>query len=204
MFEQALERQIFSQQSEKTFIDKILAKEDVNAIREIIKKPKLTRSDVLEVLYLLSGTESKLLNYGEWDRYVILKFFVWIREFVKVAELLYDYQEALALKTKLCRCGGYTEIPQGQATPSMARCACEAPEYIFSISTRTRRILDNIEGYIGHNSKFLIDLYLNIGRTSLSIGATGLLELLKNKFEIAYPQQGVTPVEEKKFSIWRR
>ena len=42
-----------------------------------------------------------------------------------------------------------------------------------------------------HNAKFLIDLYLNIGRTSLSVGVTGLLELLKNKYELVYPQQNL-------------
>lgn len=160
MNEQQLSNALFGQQSEKTFIDKILARQDVDALRELIKKPKLTRADLLEILYLLSGAEAKLLNYGEWDRYVILKFFVWIREFIKVAELLYDYQEELEKKN---------------------------PE----LSERTRRLLDNNERLIEHNAKFLIDLYLNIGRTSLSIGATGMMELLKNKYEVVYP--GHTP-----------
>lgn len=180
-FEQNLQSGIFSGQSEKTFIDKILAKDDVNAIREIIKKPKLNRENLLELLYLLSSTEAKLLNYSDWDRYITLKFFVWIREFVKVAELLYDYQDDLKIKEK-----------QGK----------------MELSERTKKLLSNNERLIEHNAKFLIDLYFNIGRTTLSLGATGVMEILKNKYEISYPLgQGVnTPVNQDKGGVktWGR
>lgn len=167
-FEQDLQNSLFSQNSERTMIDKVLAKEDVNRAKELIKKPKLKREELLEVLYLLAATESKLLNLGEWDRYVILKFFVWIREFIKVAELLYDYQDEL-------------KKPENKNK--------------FQLSDRTKRILENNERLIEHNAKFLIDLYFNICRTTLSLGATGLLELIKNKYEVIYPQQTLTQVE---------
>jgi len=155
-FEDNLNKGLFSQQSEKTFIDKVLAKQDVDDIRNIIKKKTLTRSDLLELLYLLSATEAKLLNYSEWDRYIILKFFVWIRDFIKVAEFLYDYQDKLK-------------------------------ENKQELNPRTQALINNNVRLISHNAKFLIDLYFNIGRTTLSLGATGLLELIKNKFEISYP-----------------
>lgn len=160
MFEESLEKAIFNRSPEKTFVDKILARSEVEQIRELIKKPHLTRSELLELLYLLSGTEAKLLNYGEWDRYVILKFFVWIREFIKVAELLYDYQDDLNERQK-----------SGKIT----------------ISKRTKQLLNNNVRLLEHNAKFLIDLYFNIGRTTLSVGATGFLEVLKNKYELSYP-----------------
>jgi hypothetical protein len=198
MFEQQLQNNLFNGQGEKTFIDKVLAKDDVLAIREIVKKPKLTREDLLEVLYLISGTESKLLNYGEWDRYVILKFFVWIREFIKVAELLYDYEDNLKEKSKKCTCKGYVYSSKEKETliNKSTICKCETPHLVFELNPRTRRLLDNIERLIEHNAKFLVDLYLNIGRTSLSIGATGLMELLKNKYELVYPDQQLnTPTD---------
>lgn len=184
-FEQNLQNSMFSQQSEKTFIDKVLAKQDVDAIREIIKKPKLTREDMLELLYLLSGTESKLLNYGEWDRYICLKYFVWIREFVKVAELLYDYQDDLEKKQNTCKLCGVSKKEHEDV-----RCACDGFVPKIVISARTQKLLYNNERLIEHNTKFLIDLYFNIGRTTLSLGATGIMEILKNKYEISYPQQG--------------
>lgn len=165
---------MFGKVSEKTFIDKLLARQDTEAIRELIKKPRLKREELLEILYLISGTEAKLLNYGEWDRYVILKFFVWIREFVKIAEMLYDYEDKLKIMEKT-----------GE----------------IRITPRARELLDNNQRLIEHNAKFLVDLYLNIGRTSLSVGATGLLEFLKNKFEIAYPQVGLATEAGKKSSV---
>jgi len=197
MFEQNLQNSLFSGQSEKTYIDKMLARKEVDEIRELIKKPKLKREELLEVLYLISGTESKLFNFGEWDRYVILKFFVWIREFIKIAELLYDSQDELDKKENTCsKCQKLIKTDQED------KCNCQYPKPQTSLSKRTRRLFDNNERLIEHNAKFLIDLYLNIGRTSLSIGATGLLELLKNKYEVVYPAQQGTQLQENKAGVF--
>lgn len=168
-FEEQLNRSLFKTDSEKTYIDKILSRQDVDRVRELIRKKNLEREDVLEMLYLLSSNESKLLNFGEWDRYVILKFFVWIREFVKIAELLYDYQDDLKAKEN-----------KGELT----------------LSARSKKLLKNNERFIEHNAKFLIDLYFNICRSTMSLGATGFMELLKNKYEVVYPAgQLQTPVD---------
>lgn len=179
MIEEQIQKSIFSTQTEKTFVDKLLAKDDVNAIRDLIKKKNLTREELLEILYLLSSSESKILNFSEWERYVILKFFVWIREFVKVAELLYDYQDDLKKKIK---------------------------DGTYNMSERTKKLLHNNERLIEHNAKFLIDLYLNIGRTSLSVGASGFMEILKNKYEINYgdSRQPVAAPESKPLIAWRK
>lgn len=186
MFEQNLQNAMFSGNREKTFIDKLLAKEDVDRLRELVKKPKLQRAELLELLYLLGSTESKLLNYGQWDRYVILKFFVWIREFIKVAELLYDYADDLKVKENTCKnCKQPKEVPDGS---KVVACDCGNFESSIDLTKRTRQLLYNNERLIEHNAKFLIDLYLNISRTTLSIGGAGFMEMLKNKYEIAYPQ----------------
>ena len=163
-FEENIAKGLYSENYEKTFIDKVLAKEDVNAIRELIKKPELTREELLEILYLISGTESKLLNYSEWDRYVILKFFVWIREFIKVAELLFDYEDELKKQQEEGR---------------------------LVLSKRARKVLNNNKLLVQHNAKFLIDLYLNISRTSMSLGMSAFMELIRNRYEMQYgiPQQ---------------
>ena len=187
-FEQSLQSSMFSTQSEKSFIDKLLAKSDVDRIRELIRTSKLKREDLLELLYLLSGNEAKLLNYGEWDRYIILKFFVWIREFVKIAEIMFDYQDDLKKKENTCKhCNKLQETKK-----ELNKCGCEVFVSKSKLSERTKQLLFNNERYIEHNVKFLIDLYLNIGRTTLSLGATGIMELLKNKYEVVYPQQSTT------------
>ena len=49
-------------------------------------------------------------------------------------------------------------------------------------------ILNNMR-QMQYNIKFLVDLYLNIGNTSLSVGAVAFKEILANKFEINYGQQ---------------
>lgn len=174
-FEDKLTSGITGGSRERSFIDKILAKDDVNDIRELIRKPELTRQELLEILYLISGTESKLLNYSEWDRYIILKFFVWIREFIKIAEILFDYEDHLISSH-------------------------------VKLSPRAKRLLKNNSLLIQHNAKFLIDLYLNIARTSMSIGASAFIELLKNKYEVIYPQQPVTTSVENKGGLlqWRK
>lgn len=185
-FEQQLQNAMFSQNSEKTFIDKVLARQEVDYLREIIKKPRLERADLLEILYLISGVESKLMNYSAWDRYVILKFFVWIREFVKQAEFLYDYRDRLEERERQCSgCEGYKDVVKGE---KLTRCKCKEFTAKHTMPVRTRQLFDDAQRQSEHIVKFLIDLYLNIARTSLSTGATAFLELLTNKFEMAYPQ----------------
>lgn len=164
-FEENLQKSLFTPNKEKTYVDKLLSKADVEKVKELIKKEKLNRGELLELLYMCLGTESKLINLGAWDRYVLLKFFVWIREFIKIAELMYDYKE-------------YLEEQESKHNKK--------------ISERTKQILNSNERLIEHNAKFLIDLYFNIARTTLSLGGTGFLELLKNKFEVNYPS-GTVP-----------
>lgn len=160
---------IFSKNSEKTFIDKLMSKEDSDRIKTLIQKKDLTREELLEILYLISGTEAKLVNYTQWERYVILKFFIWIREYIKIVEYLFDYKDDLLEKEK-------------------------AGEIV--LTERTNKLIKNINRMMEHNSKFLIDLYFNIARTTLSINATGFIEILKNKFEINYPSGAPASVQQ--------
>ena len=98
MIEETLQKSMFAGNSDKTFIDKLLGKEDIANIKALMKKEDLTRSEMSELLYLLSSSESKLFNFGEYERYVFMKFFVWIREFVKITESFYDYEANMAKK----------------------------------------------------------------------------------------------------------
>jgi len=160
MFEKALEQSLFKKDPEKSFIDKLLAKNDVEKVRELMKKDNLTRSELLELLYQCTSNEIKLVNLGSRERYILLKFFVWIRETIKIAEIMYDNQDYLQAQEK-----------QG----------------IIMLSPRCKKILKNNERLMEHNIKFLIDMYFIIARSTMSLGGTGFMELLKNKFEIAYP-----------------
>jgi hypothetical protein len=202
-YEQDLQRSIFTGVGERTFIDKVLAKDDVNAIREIIKKPKLTRSELLEVLYLICGTEAKLLNYNEWDRYIILKFFVWIREFIKIFEILVDYEDELYKKENTCTS---CKLPIVSNNDNV--CRCKNIKRVLILTERAKRLLLNNDMLLQHNAKFLIDLYLNIGRTSMSLTSAGFTELLRNKYEVQYMQpqgagQEVSP-QKQSWSLFKK
>jgi len=90
-----LNKYVFSQSAEKTWIDKVLDRQDVERVRELMRKDDLSRDELLELLYLLAGNELKLVNFGDWDRYLLGKYFAWIRDFVSVAEGIFDFIEEL-------------------------------------------------------------------------------------------------------------
>lgn len=98
VFEQALANAFSQRDNEKTFIDKLLSKDDIATIKVLMKKEGLTRSELLELLYMLTSSESKLSMFGDYERYVLMKYFVWVREFVKITELHFDYLEDLNKK----------------------------------------------------------------------------------------------------------
>lgn len=205
MFEQQLEKALFSGSADRSLIDKLLAKDEVMKIKELMKKERLTRSELLELLYMCLSTESKMLNYGEWDRYIMNKFFVWIREYIKVAELLYDYQDSLHKREKSCvTCHKpVLDAEEKKALKNQSdACSCSDPKLPKILTRRTTELLLINERLMEHNAKFLIDVFFMIGRTTLSLGASGFLEILKNKYEITYPQ-GMpfqTPLDQKSTS----
>lgn len=199
-FEEQLSKSILSGPGDRTFIDKVLSKDDIEAIKTLMMKDRLSRSELLELLYRIASTESKLINLGEWDRYLILKFYVWIREFVKVAEQLYDYKENIEVFTKKCICGGELTFPKEDNSKPLLKCSfnCSSPKQVLEMPKSADSLLDNNIRLIEHNVKFLVDLYLNICRTSLSLGMSGFKEVLTNKYEVMYPNQSNTTDQQNK------
>lgn len=149
---EALQAYSVKKTNEKSVIDKILAKDDIEKIRRLMQKSDLTRDELLDLLYLVSSSESKLYNFDERERYVMMKMYVWVREFVSILEEYYDVYEK---KEHLLS-------PYGKKL------------------LRTNRLL------LEHQVKFLVDLYLNISRTSLSKNGHAFKMFLENKFEFAY------------------
>lgn len=181
MIEEQVQQAMFSQNPERTFVDKVLARKEIEAIRELVKKPNLTRSEILELLYLLSSAESKLLNLDKWERYVMLKFFVWLREYIKILELLFDYIEDIARLAITCRFCRRKREEQGENP-----CICQVFMSVLTITDRGNHTIYNIRRLLEHNVKFLADLYLNIGRTTLSIGGAAIGDFTRQKFEMSY------------------
>jgi len=225
MIEEAIERNMFSQDVNKSFTDKLLAKDEALAIRKLMRKERLTRQDLAELLNLLSSNEQKLLNYGEWDRYINLKFFVWVRETVKLAELLYDYEDDIENHSKMCKnceldyntckCSNNPKDIEYNIKLNKLNSQNECLNELFgtnykiyelkpirmpqiTMSQRSKKLFNNIFRRMEHNVKFIVDLYLNISRSTLSLGATGILELLKNKYEVSYPEQRMSQEQPQK------
>ncbi|MEM5810114.1 MAG: hypothetical protein QW156_04480 [Candidatus Aenigmatarchaeota archaeon] len=151
--------------TDKTYIDKILAKSESESLKSLIKKNELTREDLLEILYLLTGLEIKLSNFDEYTRYVLGKYFTWIRELVKIAEFIYDYEE---------------EIRKGE-------------------DDEVNIVYQQIKNMMLHNTKFAVDIFLYLSRSSLSLEGVAFDKLSKSRYEYEYGQQEMKEKEEKKF-----
>lgn len=98
-WEDRIAQQANTYTNEKTFIDKLTAKEDVSQMRKLHIKEKNERKDILEMLQLLVGNETKLLNFDEKERHILGKYFIKIRQAFQITDEVWDYFEQLE---KLC------------------------------------------------------------------------------------------------------
>lgn len=219
-FEQQFGQRIFSMQNaEKSYTDKLLAKEDVRNIQDLVKKEDLTRSELLEILYLLSSSEIKLANFSEWDRYLLGKFLAWIRDFVSICEILYDYKEkydkfketdnednktevstAIGLEVSDYRetlevCFSYVDDDTKKAKIDEMAKAFE--KGLPSTMKDIINLMENNRKFMLHNIKFLVDIFLYLSRSTLSLGMNAFEILSTSKFEYAYSDiPGMKPTEE--------
>jgi hypothetical protein len=156
-YESWLGKSAFRQPQEKSFIDKLLGRKEVYALEQLMKKEDLTRSELLDMLYMLTSVELKLANLGEYDRYLLGKYFTWVRDFVALAEFLYDYQ---------------SEIKNCNFTP-------EAKKDIEDT-------LKAIQKTILHDVKFSVDIYLYLIRSTMGLTAFAFDSLSRQRFEYEY------------------
>lgn len=197
-FENILERAMTIKDEEKTFIDKMLAKKEADRVKVLFLKKELTREEIMELLYYLAGIESKLLNYDSWERYVQLKYHIWIQEYIKNMELLFDYQDELEIKENTCsNCDKLID------TKIKNKCECTTPEPKMVLTKRTQLLLRDNKKLVEHNVKFLIGLYSNIGKTSLSVNAVGIKEILKQRFELDYGTKPESSYGQKEKGLFR-
>lgn len=174
-FEQLLGQRMFYQMSpEKTYTDKLLARSEIKDIKDLIKKEDLTRSDLLELLYLLSSAEIKLANFNDWDRYLLGKFLAWIRDFVSMAEIIYDYQD-------------------------------EYKNYTDDSKKQIKTMMTNIRKFILHNIKFLVDIFVYLSRSTLSLNMAAFEAMSKSRYEYAYPNMdSFAPREQEGKSLFKQ
>jgi hypothetical protein len=167
-YEGYLGQHLYSGQQEKSFVDKTLARSDVDEIKDIMQKDELTLHDIRRLLYQLAAIETKLLNFGDWERYLQGKFYAWIRDFAQSLELTYSVID---------------DAKTGKS----------------SMNKHTKAMLENCRKKMQHNLLFLCDVYLYLGRSTLSIEATAFDTITKNRYEYYYPgQQPGQPIETQK------
>jgi hypothetical protein len=155
---------LYKSEMEKTFIDKILDRQDYGRLQEIMKKEDLTSDDLSELLYLVAGIGVKLANYSEWDRYLLGKFYAWIRDFVTLCNEIVEYKNDAE------------DSEKGLITGQV-------------INQELITVLARIKKYNVHNTKFLTDVFMYLSNSTLSVTGVGFDTLTKARFEYAYDQQ---------------
>lgn len=91
---------LYRMDNEKARTDKLLAKDDIAKIEELIKKDRLELKDLRNLVYLLAGAEIKLVNFGKSDRILIGKFLTWIRDLIAIYEVRIKDNELLMSNSK--------------------------------------------------------------------------------------------------------
>lgn len=91
---------LYRMDNEKARTDKLLAKDDIAKIEELIKKDRLELKDLRNLVYLLAGAEIKLVNFGKSDRILIGKFLTWIRDLIAIYEVRIKDNELLMSNPK--------------------------------------------------------------------------------------------------------
>ena len=163
---------MFSVQSEKSNVDVILARRDIEKIRQIINKEEMSREDISELFYLLSGAEVKVLSFKEYDRYLLAKFLTWVGEFVNMSLSLHDiYDKEKKLKAKNGNKKEKEELDE------------------------TKQMLHKAVTGMHSTLRYLVSIYLFVARSTLSIGGKAFEEFTKEKIEYLYPNQQPTAVK---------
>jgi hypothetical protein len=168
-FENNLNPMMYGKEHEKTFIDKVLDRKDSERLRELMMKEELDRSELLELLFIIVSINTKLVNFSDWDRYLLGKFLAWIRDFCTLHETLLDYIK------------DFEDITERDADE----------EYIINT-------LKQVKKHASHNLKFLVDIYMYLSNSTLSVSGVAFDTLSKSRFEYMYPGQSYKPAQPKK------
>jgi hypothetical protein len=192
-YENLLSNWLSKQNSEKSFVDKVLNRQDSERLQKLMKKDKLNRSDLTEILYIISGTNVKLVNYNDWDRYLLGKAFAWIRDFATLCEDVIIWKDAIGKEKK--------EAQRNVLTGDISK--KERLEYKENNLKDAHKISRRVNEIQEHNFKFLVDVYLNLSNSTLSLGASGFDTLTKSRFEYFYPleNQNTQPAQSGRLNL---
>lgn len=90
----ALRSNLGSVNTEKTYVDKLLAKDDIKELSsKLLAKRLFDREDINLIQALLNSSELKLTNVSKEMRYVHNKYYCWIEEAIAIYNMYLDYKE---------------------------------------------------------------------------------------------------------------
>jgi hypothetical protein len=99
-YEKTLSNMMFQEQVEKSFTDKVLNRDDNKRLQQLMKQKTLSEDDIHEILHLISTVGNKLVNFNDWDRYLLGKAFAWIREFGTHCINVMNWEKETTIKIK--------------------------------------------------------------------------------------------------------
>lgn len=165
-----LGKSLFMGESEKSFVDKLLGRQDADKLHNLMQKEPLTKSDVEEILFLMTSIDQKILNYDAWDRYVVVKLFPWVKSYSTICKTWMIYEEQ------------YNDKKFDDDFTIK-----DEKTYKKNVLDETKNIVAEISKYLQHNLKFLISIFLLVSNSTLSIDGAAFETLTTSKFEYSYP-----------------
>lgn len=183
-FEQTLGSTLYQQTQDKSYIDKLLSRKEVEKLQLLMKKQELTKQDLSEIMYLLSGAELKLSNMDGYDRYLLGKYFTWIRDIIKAAEYVYDYLDKISNEKA-------------------------SDEVIIKLRNHKdfeeiKECLEQIQHMLIHDVKFSVDIFLYLTRSTLGVEGVAFDTLSKGRYEYEYSGNTPPPQQSQDKNFLRR
>jgi hypothetical protein len=181
-YEAMLNRYAYRVDAEKTFIDKILGRQDSNRLQQLMQSQEIDREDIAELTFLIASINSKLVNFNDWDRYLLGKFYAWIDDFGTLCQEIINY-----------------ETDCNNKNVGLIR---------EDVGEQLKFILDRVKKHNLHNYKFLVGVFLYLSNSTLSISGVGFDTLTTSKFEYSYPYEGLSmapqPEQKSVFSFFMK
>ncbi len=167
-FMEALGTSPFMRSSERTVIDKLFAREDVDQIRVLQKELRLDKKQLQELLHLLTAVEPKLLNLEPWTMYALSQFIVGVTGFMTLAMQYCDVADLIEKRNKD---GGI-------------------------VSKRCEELFEQSRLKVDRAMKFILSVFSYSGRVTLSNKAMAFKEFTRERWDLEYsknPNQPIVP-----------
>lgn len=210
---QQLQRSLFSGDSEKSLVDKLLGRQDADKLHSLMKKDPLDKSDIEEILFLMTSIDQKIVNYDDWDRYVIIKLFPWVKDYSTVIKTWMIYEEQfkkgnfdndftvtaadpdkpadLDPHADIAAAIDVLDLKKQKKDPAVKK----DPDK--PILAETKQIVTETTKYMQHNLKFLVSVFLLVSNSTLSIDGAAFETLTTSRFEYHYPNLSLPQPQQK-------